>query len=341
MKKLSIKDIARKADVSHSTVSRALRNSPLVNSETAERIQRIASESSFRVSAIGRSLATGRTNHIGVVVTTITDPYIAEVVNAIEDTANARGYSVVLANSRADPDREMKVVQSFDEERRVDGMLVMASRVGPAYVPLLAGLRIPVVLINSQHLGQSVYSVGIENIGGSHAATRFLIQLGHKRISYIGDRFGFQSDADRLAGYRQALENAGIPFSPELVVAGDATAEGGVLAMSQLLSSSDPPTAVFCYNDMTAIGALKAAGMHHIRVPEDISVVGFDDLMISSYTHPPLTTVRQPKNQIGRMATETLLNLLGGSSTEISRKVQGDLIVRESTAPPRSRTVTG
>jgi DNA-binding LacI/PurR family transcriptional regulator len=336
---LSIKDIARVANVSHSTVSRALRNSPLVNAETAERIKKIARESNFRVSAVGRSLATGRTNSIGVVVTTLDDPFIAEVATGVQDAANARGYSVVLANSKSDPEREMKVVQLF-EERRVDGIVVLSSRVGSVYVPVLAEMKIPIVLINSFHPGDFVYSVSLDNIGASRAATRFLIQLGHKRIAYIGDRSGAQSNAARLAGYRQALENSAIPYRPELVLDGDGRPESGLRAMEQFLILPEPPTAVFCYNDMTAIGALHGVQRHGLRVPEDMSVVGFDDLTISPYTIPPLTTVRQPKQEMGRMATEILLNLLGGSAAENSRVVKGELIVRESTAPPRATPIS-
>ena len=334
---ISIKDIARAANVSHSTVSRALRNSSLVNAETAEKIQRIARESNFRVSAVGRSLATGRTNSIGVVVTTIADPFVAEVVTAVEDTANARRYSVILASSKSDPEREMKVVQSF-EERRVDGILVIGSRVGSVYIPVLAEMKIPIVLINSQHPGDFIYSVTIDNAGGGRAATRFLIQLGHRRIAFVGDRSGAQSNIGRIAGYEQALQKAGIPLRPELIASGEPNPEGGFRATESLLSAADPPTALFCFNDLMAMGALNAIQQRHMRVPEDISVIGFDDVAIASHTFPPLTTVRQPKHEMGRMATEILLNLLGGSKSETSRSVQGELIVRESTAPPPART---
>src|SRR5207245_10422415 len=154
----SIKDIARAAKVSHPTVSRALRHSPLVKLETAERIRRIASTMGYRPSAIARSLVTRKTNTIGVVVTTISDPFIGEDVSGIEETANNHGYSVILANSNADPEREVKVVHSF-HERRVDGILITSSRVGALYLPLLRELKVPIVLINNPHPGQFVHSV--------------------------------------------------------------------------------------------------------------------------------------------------------------------------------------
>lgn len=333
-KPTSIKDIARIADVSFSTVSRALQNSPLISRHTAERIQRIARESGYRASAVARGLVTQKTKTIGVVVTTIADPFVSEVVSGIEECCNDHGYSVFLANSNADPEREQKVVQSFSE-RRVDGIIVMSSRVGALYVPLLSDMNVPIVLVNNQHPGEFVHSVLIENVKASFDATNHLVQLGHKRISYIGDRFGHQSDTERFAGYRSALERAGLPFSPELVAHGDGKCEEGIKAVQSLLQLDEPPTAIFCYNDMTALGALHCLHTSGLRVPEDISVVGFDDLFFASYTQPPLTTVRQPRRRMGVLAMDSLRNLLTGKVSEQSIKVPAELIVRKSTARPR------
>lgn len=338
MQQVSIKDIARAANVSHPTVSRALSHSPLVKGETAERIRQIAANLGYRPSAIARSLATKKTNTIGVVVTSIADPFIADVISGVEETANDHGYSVFLANSNANPEREVKVVHSF-HERRVDGIIVTASRVGALYVPLLSGLKIPIVLINNQHPDEPdefIYSVMIDNLKASTEVMKHLIGLGHRRIAYIGDQAGFQSDTERFAGYRQALAFAGYPFVPELVVHGNGKPEGGRLAMEKLLALPMPPTAVFCYNDMSALGALRAIYQHGSKVPDDISIVGFDDLAIASYTSPLLTTVGQPKQQMGRMAMETMLKLLSGVDSKTNIKVNGELIVRESTAPPKS-----
>jgi len=331
---VSIKDIARVAGVSHPTVSRALRNSQLVNPETAERIQRIAREMGYLPSAVARSLVTRRTETIGVVVTNIADPFVAGVVAGIEDVANQHGYSVFLRNSNADPEREVKVVQSF-HERRVDGIVVTASRVGALYIPMLARLKVPIVLIDNQHPGEFVHSVMIDNIPASRQATQHLIHLGHRRIAYLGDQFGFQSDTDRFNGYRQALQRADLPFLPELVVHGNGGADGAIRAMNTLLVLTEKPTAVFCYNDMSALGALRAIYDHGLRVPEDMSLVGFDDLPIASYMFPRLTTVRQPKEEMGRIAMQSLLKILEGTSTKTDIDVAGELIVRNSSASPR------
>jgi DNA-binding LacI/PurR family transcriptional regulator len=336
LKPASLKDVARLAGVSHSTVSRALRNSRRVNSETIERIRRIAAESGYRASAVGRSLATRHTNTIGVVVTTITDAFAAEVVSGIEETAAARGYSIFLANSGADPEREMRVVHTLDE-RRVDGIVVTASRVGALYVPMLSKMGVPIVLLNNQHPSEFAHSVMIANTDASAAATQHLIDLGHRRIAYLGDRNGRQSDTERFAGYRHALDAADLPFEPELVYHGDGNPEGGMEGICRLLSLPHPPTAVFCYDDMTAIGALRQVRKLGLRVPDDISLVGFDDLPIVRYSDPPLTTVHQPMPQMGRLAMETLLEFLAGSNSTHNIKVPGELIVRESTTHPKEK----
>jgi DNA-binding LacI/PurR family transcriptional regulator len=336
MKRASIKDLARLANVSHSTVSRALSHNPLVKQETAERIQRLAEEQGYRASAAARSLVTSRTATVGVVVTNIADPFAAEVVGGIEEAALERDYSVFLANSNAEPEREVKVVRSF-EERRVDGIIVTSSRVGSLYAELLSRTQVPIVLLNNQHPGEFLHSIMISNTVASTGAVAHLIGLGHTRIAYIGDRFGRESDSERFAGYCAALESAGIAPEASYVVHGDGRPEGGEHAMRCLLDLAAPPTAVFCYNDMTALGAMRSIREAGLRIPSDVSVVGFDDLFLALFTDPPLTTVRQPMRRMGRMAMEALLELIGGCVFESDIKVPGELIIRGSTAPANSK----
>jgi len=336
VKRASIKDIAQLANVSHSTVSRALRSSRLISEATAGRIRRIAVEAGYAPSAAARSLVTRRSDAIGVVVTNIADPFVAGVVSGIEEVATEKGYSVFLANSHADPEREVRVAQSL-EERRVDGIIVTSSRVGAMYVPLLSRMRVPIVLLNNQHPSEFVHSVMIANEEAAFEATRHLVVLGHRRIAYLGDRYGHQSETERFSGYRRALEQAGLSLEPELAAQGDGKLEGAGPAAARLLALPRPPTAVFCYNDLSALGAMREAFARDLRVPSDLSIVGFDDLYISRYLNPPLTTVRQPMHEMGRMAMETLLDLLAGGRREHNLKVPGDLIVRESTAPPKEQ----
>jgi DNA-binding LacI/PurR family transcriptional regulator len=326
----SIKDIARKAGVSHCTVSRALHHSPLINPVTAERIREIARRVGYVPNQVARSLVSKSTRTVGVVVTTIADPFIGEVVEGIEGAANEHGYSVILANSHGQPELEMKVVDGFSQ-RRVDGILVTASRVGAMHGKRLAGTNVPIVLINNQHPGAFAYSVGIDNLTSTRQLVRHLVELGHRRIAYIGDRMGYQSDEERFSGYQSVLKTV----DRALVVRGDGKSEEGERAADKLLRLPDPPTAIFCYNDMTALGALRAASAQGLRVPEDVSIAGFDDLFVASYTTPPLTTVRQPKKEMGRRAMSILLELLAGEQPESLITLPGELIVRGSTAAPR------
>lgn len=330
---VSIKDLARIAGVSHSTVSRALRNNPLIPLQTRQRIQRIASERGYSASAVARSLVLRKTHAIGVVVTSIADPFNGEIVGGMEAVAKDAGYSVMLATSQAEPERELAIVRSF-QERRVDGILVASSRVGTLYAERLEGLHIPIVLLNNQHPGRFVYSVTIDNVAGAEDATRHLANLGHTRIAYIGDRLGMQSDHERYGGYVRALRACGLRLRKEYVISGDGRPQEAGAAAAKLLELSHPPTAIFCYNDMSALGVLEEASQRRIRIPEELSLCGFDDLFFTPFLNPPLTTVRQPKRELGTDAMKLLLLLLTGEQQKKTVKIKGELIVRSSTAAP-------
>ncbi|MGA8595246.1 MAG: LacI family DNA-binding transcriptional regulator [Bryobacteraceae bacterium] len=332
---VSIKDIARAVGVSHPTVSRALHGSPLVAPETAAQIRKTAEEMGYKASLVARSLVTRKTQTIGLVVTTIADPFYGEIVSGAEEVAAAKGYSVILANCQIDPEREVRVVRSL-QERRVDGILVAASRVGGLYLSLMSEMGVPIVLINNQHDGEFMYSVSIDDMGGARKATNHLIELGHQRIAYLGDPFGCQTDVHRFEGYKVALAHAGVPIRPEFVVEADGLPSGGLAATHKLLSLAEPPTAIFCYNDMTLLGALRAAAERGLSVPRDVSLVGFDDLFFAPYIQPPITTLRQPKREMGRRAIELLFALLNDEQSEKKIQVEGELVIRSSTAPPRA-----
>jgi DNA-binding LacI/PurR family transcriptional regulator len=331
-KPVSIKDIARAAGVHHSTVSRALKGKPRVSLETAARIRRIAGDAGFTLSAVARSLATQRTAMIGVVVTAITDPFHHEIIAGLDEVATAHNYSVIVADSQGEPDREVKVVRSL-HERRVDAIVVLSSRVGARYMALLKERRVPIVLVNNQRRDAAVHALTIDNVDASYAAVQHLIELGHRIIGYIGNANGVYSDAERLAGYRQAIIDARFGFASNLVQHAENSPEGGIQAMTRLLDLPIPPTGVFCYNDMMALGAYHAA-RGRAQVPKDVSIVGFDDLFFARYLDPPLTTTAQPTRRMGRMAMETALALLEGKTTQRVVHITGELIVRNSTAPP-------
>jgi DNA-binding LacI/PurR family transcriptional regulator len=317
-----------------------LNNSPLIPACTAEKIRRIATEKGYSASAVARSLVTKRTQAIGVVVTSIADPFNGEIVAGIEEMAHDAGYSVILATSQGDPAQEMTVVRSF-RERRVDGILVASSRVGAHYIPLLEELGIPVVLLNNQHPSEFVHSVSIDNANGAFQAAQHLIELGHRRIAYIGDEHGLQSDSERLKGFKKALAQAKLRISEEYIVAGNGKPDGGRGRAEQLFALPTPPTAIFCYNDMTALGVIEAAAARGFVIGDDLSVVGFDDLFFAELLRPPLTTVRQPKEELGKRSMRLLLALLNNERPARRAVVKGELVVRASSGKPYHGIVAG
>jgi DNA-binding LacI/PurR family transcriptional regulator len=334
---VSIKDIARVADVSYSTVSRALNDSPRVQAQTKARIQRIAAEMGYLPSAVARSLVTRRTNTLGIVVTTITDLFFAEVIHAIEETALKYSYSVILTNSGGYLARELAALRSL-RERRVDGIILISGCTDDTFCRE-EGVDTPIVIINNAHREHIGYSVEVDNAAGSREAVRHLLRLGHSRIAHISGPAREWDAVERLRGYEEALLAGGLAVDRELIVPGDNYPEGGIASMQHLLALPVRPTAVFCYNDATAIGAMRAARMAGLRIPQDVSIVGFDDIDLAPYLEPPLTTVAQPKHQMGETAVEMILTLLSGTQQpdQADRAQVTDcvlpsqLIVREST----------
>lgn len=342
MAQVSIKDIAKAAEVSHSTVSRALSDSPLVSDETRARIQRLAQEMGYSPDAQARSLVMGRTQTIGLVVTSIADPFVAEVVEGIETAAHGYGYSVILASSNNEPDREMDAVDML-RSKRVDGLIVTSSRVGVVYLEHLERIGVPIVLVNnhSEEMGPYTFSISVDNVHGGYLASRHLINAGHRRIAFVTGPADHSSSLGRQEGYRQALAQAGIDRDPALTLPGDGRSTGGECALRALLELSDQPSAAFCYNDMTAIGLLRAARAAGLSVPGDLAIVGFDDIPFAAYVHPALTTIAQPKIEMGQQAMDMVMELMGTHDPQAEGMshvvVKGHLVVRESSGwtPPR------
>ncbi len=326
---VTIKDIAKVAGVSHTTVSRALKGNPAISLETTERIQQLAREMGYVPSAVAQSLLSRRTQTIGMVVTTIADPFIVQVVEGVEQVAQRAGYSVFLSSSYNDPEREVTVVETF-QRRRVDAIIVTSSRVGSLYSSQLDQIQVPIVLINNQEEGEYLRSVGVDDMQGAQLAVAHLLALGHRRIGYIGAVDRPKSNERRLTGYGAALEQAGLTLDPVLVLSPIASndLERGNAGLEPFLAAG--VTAVFCYNDLTAIGLLLACRQYNIAVPEQLSVVGFDDIEPTLYTTPPLTTIHQPRLTLGQLAMTMTLDLLDGQ--EVHDKVLPcELVVREST----------
>ncbi len=335
---VSIEDIARAAGVSHSTVSRALRNSALISVDVRERIQRLAHEMGYTPNAIAQSLQTRQTSTIGLVVTSIADPFWGDVMKGVEEVARASGFSVILSASHNDPDQEMAIIETF-RRRRVDGIIVAASRITGNYKVRLDRMRVPTVLINSQAESEAglLHWVSVDDRKGAQLAVEHLLQLGHCSIGYIGTSNRPRSNHQRLLGYQSTLAVAGVASHDEWIVISpgkEASHEEDVAAgrtsLPQLLDTG--VTAIFCYNDMIATGVLIACRERGIAVPGELSVIGFDNIEVASYVTPPLTTIHQPKIELGRLAAQVTLDLLHNRPGQ-NYLLPPTLIVRASTAP--------
>jgi DNA-binding LacI/PurR family transcriptional regulator len=326
---VSIKDIAKEAGVSPSTVSRALNDHPRISVETKAHIRKLAKQMGYVPSTLARSLVARRSATIGVAITDLVDPYYAQLMLGIEAAAASAQYQVVLSSFYRDPDREVAIVNDF-HMRRMDGIIVTGSETEETYFADGNNFFMPVVLVNRPTYP---FSVSVDRALGAQKVMEHLIGLGHRRIAHITEGAKFRPKSKRLRGYRVALHRHNIPVDEALIVDGDGSISGGIRAVPALLDLSPQPTAIFCFNDMTAIGAINALRQRGYEVPLDISVAGYDDLELASYYHPPLTTVGQQTYHLGRRAVEMLLKLIQGEEKLKPEIVAPELIVRASTGP--------
>jgi LacI family transcriptional regulator/LacI family repressor for deo operon, udp, cdd, tsx, nupC, and nupG len=336
---VSIKDIAQVAGVSHTTISRALRNSPLISDEVKESIQKLAQEMGYVPNTVAQSLKTNRTSTVGLVVTTISDPFVGRVMRGIEDVAQRFNQSVFLSASYNDSEREAEIIQTF-RQRQVDGIIIASSKITPQGIDNLQTKGIPTVLINQQADAafDAIHSVTVDDYAGAYQAVEYLLGLGHQRIGYIGAGNRPRSNRIRYQAYQDALRGAGIePQEAWVRIASaehryhtDDVADGQALAESMF---GDGLTALFCYNDMIAIGVLMVCREQSIPVPGQLSVMGFDDVELAQYVTPSLTTIHQPKLRLGQAAMEMLVELLVGRSVENS-VFAPELMIRTSTGQP-------
>ena len=337
----TIKDIAKEAGVSHSTVSRALRGSSLISEETTKLIQATASELGYLPSVAARSLKTNRSQALGVIVSNIDDPYFSEILQGIEEVAQSNNYSLFMAASQHNLERERSIIQSM-RQHRVDGVIICSTTFSDEQSRHFSRYNVPIVMVNNQAAEDYRYSIYHDDVDGSRQLTRHLIELGHRKIAYLGNSCSGRTTLERLAGYRQEMESHGLSVPDNYIyeIPGSEP-EKGKLAAEHFLNLTDSPTALVCFNDMMAIGMLKHLQQRRICIPKEISITGFDNIVFSNYTNPPLTTFDQPKRFIGHKAAELILSLLDSTSGVHvpEQKIQilkGKLLVRESTAPPPS-----
>ena len=331
---VTIADVAERSGVSTATVSRVLSGAAPARDTTRERVLAAARELDYRPSGIARALKRSETRTIGLLITDIGNPFFPQIVRAVEDEAHRRGYGVVLCNAADDPERELAYLDVL-LERRVDGLIVASARTTRRHAARLASVPMPVVLVNAEGPAGSLPRIAVAHRRGARLAAEHLLALGHRRLGHITAPTSLAGAARlRLAGVIDALRSAGLDATELAVSAGDELVEGGARAMEELLATRPDVTGIVCYNDLTAVGALRSARAAGLRVPEDVSIVGFDDIELAAWTDPPLTTVRQPTDVLGRWAVERLTEPPAASA---NRRVtlEPTLVVRGSTTPPR------
>ena len=330
----TIREVAESAGVSYATVSHVINNTRVVTQETRERVLAAMTALNYHPNALARSLRQGKTNTIGLVLPDSANPFFAEISRGIEDVAFKKGYSVFFCNTELDTERELFYVDVLSK-KQVDGIIFVAAGDQADSLDFLLRQNMPVVMIDRDLPNVQVDAVLTDHQLGGFLATQHLIELGHTRIACIAGPSSITPSAERITGYRKALEEAGLPYEESLILRGDYHAQSGMDSTHSILKMTLRPTAIFALNDLMALGALGAAAEAGYSVPKDLAVVGYDNLELARFTNPPLTTIAQPKKEIGLQAVNLLVDRISRKNQPPSRLVLApELIIRRSTRGP-------
>lgn len=331
----TMREVAEKAEVSITTVSHVINKTRPVSDELSARVLESMDLLGYQPNLLARSLRLGETKTIGVILPDSANPFFAEVARGIEDTGFEEGYSVIICNSDNNQDKEKLYIDVL-YEKQVDGIIFVSTGESTKLLSDSREQKKPFVIVDRMMPGINSDSVMTDNEKGGYLATSHLIQLGHRKISCIRGPSGISPSANRFTGYCRALEEHKIPLDETFILDGDFHFQSGYTNTLDLLKLDNPPTAIFALNDLMAVGAIAAAQKIGKNVPTDISIIGFDDIDLAAYVHPPLTTISQPKYEIGVMATNLLLDRIQDNNRQPrSRTLDIKLLIRESTASPR------
>ena len=326
----TIKQVAAQAGVSSATVSHVLNGTRYVSDSVREQVQSAMAELGYRPNTLARSLRSGRTHTLGLILPDSANPFFAEVGHAIESAAFAIGYSVILCNTENDENKEHLYTELL-ESKQVDGIIFVGAGDNREAISVIVKNGLPLVVVDRDMGNLELDRVTTDNYQGGFLATQHLLALGHQVIGCITGPSNISPSAERVTGYRDALQQVSLAVDESLVVRGDFHAASGHSAALQLLQRSPRPTAIFVCNDMMAIGALRAAAQLGLSVPDDVAIVGFDDIELASYTTPPLTTIAQPKQEIGQMTVKLISERMHAPTLAPRRNIlPTQLVIRES-----------
>src|SRR5262245_60662575 len=337
---MRIRDIAKLAGVSTATVSHVVNDTRFVSEETKQKVLAVIERTGYTPNANARNLASRQNHTLGLILSDLSNPFFPELVKSIQESAIEAGYDISMGNTNYDPQRTASCVQRMLEQR-VSGVAVMTSEMDAALIRRLAEREIAVVFLDVGKAGPHTSNIVVNYEKGIREGVEHLLQLGHRRIAYISGPQRLKSAQRRLLAFSKTMKkyDASLRTEPS-IYEGDFKATGGQMAVAEILRQKTAPTAILAANDLMAIGALGELKKAGLRVPEDISVIGFDDIAFAALTDPPLTTIALPREEIGRAAVEALLNTIKDSGRLGQEyKIAPALIVRESTgpAPPRRR----
>ena len=330
----TIKDVAARAGISYTTVSHVVNGTRPVSEQVRRKVEAAIAELGYVPSGVARSLRARATGTLGLLVPNASNPYFAELARGIEDHAERNGYSVILCNSDDDIDKQLRYLRVL-LERRIDGLIVATVASDAAFAQALANLQVPLVLVDRSLEGVSADQLRVDHEQGAYLATRHLLELGHRRIVCIGGPASTQVAQLRAAGYQRALDEAGV--AAQAVVDCPFTSPAGHAAAQVLLAAEPRSTAIFAGNDMIALGVLRAAAERGLQVPRQLSVVGFDDIEVSRYLHPALTTVGQCIGALGEQVAARLLERIRTPDLAVTQRlIEPILLLRESSAAPEA-----
>jgi LacI family repressor for deo operon, udp, cdd, tsx, nupC, and nupG len=332
-----IQDVAKLADVSTATVSRALATPERVSPQARARVLEAIAQTGYVPNPAARSLRSQKTYMALVVLPDLANTFFSKILRGIEETLFAAGYGMIISDLDGSPEKEAHFA-AFTAAGRVDGAILLnghlfgQSRDGRGRA---AQINIPLVALCEAIPSADIPQIEIDNRAAAYRMTQHLAALGHGRIAYVSGPPENVLERERFQGYRDALQAAGIPFDPTLVIPGDYTIEAGIAAGHRLVAQFDRPTAVFCTSDEMAIGLMRTLISAGLRVPGDMSVAGFDDIEFATVAEPSLTTIHQPRRELGQAAASALIDLLQGRPTPRSIRLDTELVIRDSVAPPR------
>lgn len=330
---VTIHDVAKKAGVSTTTVSHVINQTRFVSESAARRVRRAMQELRYQPNAVARSLRRKHTRTLGLVLPDSSNPFFAEVARGVEDFSFQQGYNVLFGSSDGDLEKESAYLRVFIE-KQVDGLIFVAAGESTRNIRQLQAEHLPLVVVDREFKNLVADYVVADNRHGGFLATEHLIELGHRVIACIAGPSSVTPSGERATGYRDALKSHKVPFDPSLLRRGDFQAPSGFAAAQYFLArKSNRPTAIFACNDLMALGALGAIYKAGLRVPDDIAIVGFDDIALASYTSPPLTTIQQPKYEMGKLAAQILIDRITTKKKNMAQRhlLPTQLIVREST----------